>query len=210
MSFPKQNIILSEVDKAIGIDNLGQKAIRVNAGKYDELSGSLATIDFPHAKTHEGNAYYVSYSVPSLGAMTTPDDTITITFTTPATGFIHFTFSAYGSAGWRLRLIEAPTGGAATPTGQLAILNHNRASSNTSTVSNGTTAGQVNYDATLATGGTMLWDQYLEGSGGPLVGGTSVSNRNEVILKQNTVYQISLYGVDTNPATLYLDWYERY
>jgi len=150
------------------------------------------------------------YSVVSLGAMETPTDMITLDFTTPNTAkWGHFSFWAAGSADWRLRLIEAPSGGAESPTGQLSILNFNRNSSKSSTFTDGSTAAQVNYDSTLATGGTTLWDQYLEGAGGPMAGGSSTGSRDEKILKQNTKYQLSLYGTDTDPATMYVDWYEH-
>lgn len=175
----------------------------------DSVSGAAISIDFQHHELHEGDSFSVIYSVVDLGAMTTPNDMITLDFTTPnTTKWGHFLFSASGSADWRVRLIEAPSGGAATPTGQFTILNKNRNSATTSTFI-GSAAGNVNYDATLATGGTTLWDQYLEGSGGPMAGGTSGGSRNERILKQNTKYQVSLFGADANPATLQITWYEH-
>lgn len=177
---------------------------------FIDLATTASTgIDYAHHEIHGGSMFYVMYSVVDLGAMLTPNDTITLDFTTPnTTKWAHFTFSVAGSADWRVRLIEAPTGGAGTPTGQIAILNHDRNSTKTSTLI-GSAAGNVNYDSTLATGGTTLWDQYLEGSGGPQAGGSSTGARDERILKQNTKYQLSLYGTDANPATLYMDWYEH-
>lgn len=176
----------------------------------DKETEAVGTISIAHKKSHEGKSFYVIYSVASLGAMTTPDDMITIDFTTPEKILEepHFTFSVKGTAEWRVRLIEAPTGGAASPTGTLEILNHNRYSGKTSEVMAGTTPGYVNYDSTLATGGKTLWDEYLEGSAGPQVGGTSGGARNELELKPATKYQLSLYGTDTNPATIMIDWYD--
>ena len=177
--------------------------------RIDKATHTLQTIDYAHHEIHDGSNFYVMYSVASLGAMETPDDMITIDFTTGVIPPLpHFTFNCNGSAGWRLRLIEAGTGGMASPTGQLTVLSHRRDSSKTSSVV-GSVAGNVNYDSTLATGGVTLWDQYLEGSGGPKAGGTTVSARNELILKRDTRYQISLYGTDASPATLSLDWYEH-
>jgi len=176
----------------------------------DEISGAINTVDYSHHEIHEGDAYDIIYSVASLGAMTSPDDTITLTFkTSNTTEWIHFTFAVFGTSGWLVKLVEAPTGGAASPTGALPIYNKNRNSSNTSTVSDGTTSGQVSYDATLATGGITLWNQYLEGSSGPKSAGASANARNEIVLKQNTTYQLSLYGTATDPATLIMDWYEH-
>lgn len=180
--------------------------------QIDKPTNAQNIVDYPHHEAHEGNRFYVQYSVASLGAMTTPDDMITLTFKTPnTTKWDHFVFSVKGSSGWRIRLIEAPTGGVATPTGTLDILNKNRnyQISKPSTVSNGTTAGVVNYDATLATGGTALWDDYIEGSTTGQSGTGVTGKRDELILLQDTTYQLSVFGTDTEAATLYIDWYEH-
>ena len=178
--------------------------------RLDKATGAALWIDYPHHEIHGGSSFQVIYSVASLGAMTTPNDMITLDFTTPnTTKWGHYQFSASGTAGWRLRLIEAPSGGAATPTGQFTILNKHRNSATTSTFTDGSVANQVNYDATLATGGTTLWDEYLGGTGGPQSGVTSGGSRNERILKQNTQYQLSLFGTDANPATIHMNWYEH-
>ena len=180
--------------------------------KTDKATHAHMTIDYPHHEIHDGNAFYVMYIVASLGAMAAPDDMVTLTFKTPnTTKWSHFQFLGKGTAGWRLRFIEAPSGGFTSPTGQLVPLNHNRNSSNTSGIfePTGVTVNEVDYDSILATGGVTLWDDYLEGAGGPFAAGTGSGGRDELMLKQNTVYQLSLYGVDTDPATLYMNWYEH-
>ena len=175
----------------------------------DKATGALIFLDYPHHEIHAGDRFYVMYSVASLGAMAAPDDMITLTFTTPnTTKWGHFSFLAIGTGGWRLRLIEAPSGGAASQTEQLSVLNRNRNSSKVSTmIALDSTAGEVSYDATLATGGTALWDEYVPG--GSKVAGLVGSGRDEIVLKQNTKYQLSLYGTDADPATLMMDWYEH-
>jgi hypothetical protein len=167
------------------------------------------TIDYVHHEAHDGKRFYVTYSVASLGAMETPADMITLTWTTPnTTEWEHFTFWAAGSSGARVRLIEAPTGGAEDQTEQLAVLNHNRNSDNASSaIALDSTAGEVSYDATLATGGITLWDEYI--SGGKQVGDTVGSDRDEIVLKQNTKYQLSIYDTGNNVGTLHIDWYEH-
>ena len=178
--------------------------------RVDASSHAVKTISYPHSEIHSGSYFYVMYSVASLGAMTTPTDMINFNWTTPnTTKWGHFAFYAKGTAGWRVRLIEAYTGGATSPDGQLTILNKNRNSIVTSTFTDGATANQVDYNAELATGGTTLWDEYLEGSSGPQAGGSQSGGREEIVLKQNTAYQLSLYGTDANPATLYMHWYEH-
>jgi len=178
----------------------------------DTSTNALTFVDYDHHETHGGSRFYVHYGVASLGAMTTPDDTITLTFKTPDTAkWGHFIFLAEGSSGMRVRLIEAPTGGAASATGTIDILNKARNYQNTkkSTFSNGSTAGVVNYDATLATGGVSLWDNYISGATVGRTGSGSSGKRDELVLMKNTTYQLSIYGTATEPATLYIDWYEH-
>ena len=178
---------------------------------FDKESEVFAFEDVAHKKSHEGKRWYVIYSVADLGAMTTPNDTITLSWKTPLKekGEMHLEFSAKGTAGWRIRLIEAPTGGVASPTGTLNILNHKTSITEKSEVldATGVTKGVVSYDATLATGGITLWDEYLEGSAGPLGNAASGGGRNELELTPDTVYQLSLFGTDNNPGTVIIDWY---
>lgn len=181
-----------------------------NEAKIDPATQALYTVDYPHGEKHEGNYFYVINSVVSLGAMTTPDDAITITFKTPDTDkWGHMIISAEGTAGWLFKIVEAYTGGAASATGTLSCVNFNRNSTNVSVMSNGTTAGVMNYDATLATGGTTLVSKYLTGNTIGISASSGTETRGEIILKKNTNYQVSLYGTDTNPATIELEWYEH-
>lgn len=186
------------------------EAFQGHGSILDGATGRLTTIAYPHHEIHGGSSFFVCYSVISLGAMTSPNDTITLDFTTPnTTKWMHWIFAAKGTSGWRVRLIEAPSGGAASPTGQLSIFNRDRNSPTTSTITDGATAGQVNYDSTLATGGTTLWDEYIYGSTSGQTGFAATSERDEIILKQNTKYQLSLFGTDTDPATLCFSHYEH-
>lgn len=156
-----------------------------------------------HNAIHNGICYEVAYSVVSLGAMADPDDMITLTFTTPdTTDLLHWIFAVDGTAGDRVRMIEAPTGGATSPTGTLPILNKYRASLQTSGIA------ALYYDATLATGGTTIIDQYLTGNTRGIAASGNAGGRDEWVLKKNTTYQISLYGTNTNPATISMLWYE--
>lgn len=175
----------------------------------DSETGAQVVNNIWHAKVHEGKAYYALLSTANLGAET--GDIININFITPATPEIHFLFTGFGTAGMRVRLIEAPTGGAATPGTSADWLNKKRSSSNTTSVTDiaGTpVAGKYSPAATLATGGTTLWDQYLEGVGGPLGGGVSGGAHDELLLKVSTQYQLSIYGAIANPAGLYARFYE--
>ena len=182
----------------------------LNSAK-DSISNALTWISASHEEIHGGNKFFVSYSVADLGAMTSPADMITLTFTTPnTTKWSHFQFEVTGTAGWRVRMIEAPSGGAETQTGQFVIYNNNRNSAKVSTlIALDSTAGEVSYDATLATGGVTLLDEYLKGTGGPFASASSLGSRDEIILKQNTKYQISVFGTANDPATIKMLWYEH-
>lgn len=191
------NTLLAAISEALNIDG---------------NTNALRVISHPHHEIHGGSAYFVVYSVPSLGVMATPDDMITLTWTTPNTAkWGHFQFACKGTSGWRVRLIEAPTGGAENQTGQLPIYNNERNSGNTSGfIALDSTSGEVSYDATLATGGNTLIDQYIEGSTGFFSSSSGdAASREEIILKQNTKYQVSLYGTDGDPATIKMAWYEH-
>ena len=107
-----------------------------------------------------------------------------------------------------MRLIEAPTGGATDQTEQFVFLNVNRNSENVSSaIALDSTAGEASYDATLATGGTALFDDWIKGSF-KLSGSTGLG-RDELILKQTTKYQLSVFGTDTDAATLHINFYEH-
>ena len=182
--------------------------------RADASTSSMQTIDYAHHEIHGGSNFFVNYSVASLGAMTSPDDMITLSWTTPdTTKWAHFAFEVQGTAGWRIRLIEnSTTGGTTGATGRLTCLNSNRNSATTSTmISDGDSgvAGYVGYDASLALGGTTLLDGYIPGTAGPFSSAAAVGARDEIVLKQNTNYQLSVYGTDTNPATIKMRWYEH-
>ena len=175
---------------------------------------SLRTVDAVHDEIHSGDHYFVVYSVANLGGMTSPDDTITLSWTTPnTTKWGNFTFTVQGTAGWRVRMIEnSTTGGTTGATGRLPILNSNRNSTGASgMISDGDSgvAGNVGYDASLALGGTTLIDEYIPGGGGPFASAAQTGGRDEIILKQNTNYQVSVYGTDTDPGTIHMAWYEH-
>lgn len=181
----------------------------VRALRLDHISQCLKTIPYKTAQVHEGNAFFVLYSVADLGAATTPDDMMTLTFTSAdTTKWCHFTFTVNGTIGWTTKLIEGGTGGGASPTGSLTVLNKDRNSSMTSGVLDVAVTPVVNkvsYDATLVTGGTTLWEETL----GTRAGISTTAGCEELLLKQNTQYQVSLYGTDAAPGIMYLSWFEH-
>ena len=178
----------------------------------DFYSGSPVLIDHMHHRVHEGLMYSVLYSVASIGALTTPDDVISLSFKTPNTAKrLHMYFEAVCTGGARIRMIRGKTGGGATPAGVLPAYNHDEESTNTSLILDvaGANVGNVSYNATVFTGGVTLIDEFLTGVG---VGASSPSSgtasSHEVILARDTEYQISILDTGTIPATLELIWYE--
>jgi hypothetical protein len=189
-----------------GIHNL------VELKGVDRSTEVPTTIDYPHHEIHGGSSFFLVYSVPDLGAMTSPDDAITLTFKTGDTlKWPHFIFQVIGSAGWLVKFVEAPSGGGATPTGSKSIYNHNRNKVSTKSgihdVAGTPVVDKISYDATLVTGGLTLIEEYIPGD--KKVGHGVAGSRDEIILKQATIYQLSCYGVGADPATLKLSWYEH-
>lgn len=187
----------------------GGKVMKV---PFDKATGAPISIDYAHHEIHEGDCFTVIHGVADLGAMTSPDDAITLTFTTPNTSkWAHLVilFNSVGGALCRLR--EGGSGGASA-SGAITCKNNDRNSSKTSGLLDiAAAAGQLSYDAGLDTGGILLVDEYISGAttnqnkGG---GGAQGADRFEWVLKKNTRYQVSIFSVATAAASIVLHWYE--
>jgi hypothetical protein len=183
------------------------KTLRMN-----KSSRMLITMPPSKSQLMNGYVFELTYSVASIGALTTPDDLMTLSFTTPAAtagrGKILLSTTAAGTAGALFTIIEGKTGAGASPTGVLPIYNRNRNSSITSLITDvaGANVGNVSYDATAFTGGTTIYSEYLAGNAGPQgAGGQMVS---EWILSAATLYQVSLYNNAANAGTIKLEFIE--
>lgn len=179
----------------------------------DDTTHTLQVIDYPHHEIHSGSHYTLTYGVADLGAATSPDDAMTLTFVTPNTAkWMHITalFSSVGGA--LVRMIEGGSGGA-SPAGAITCKNNNRNSLNTSGVLDlSGTPGQISYDAGLDSNGIMLIDEYIAGkttnqssAGDEAESGSS----HEWVLKQNTRYQFSIFSTENAAASIVLHWYEH-
>ena len=176
--------------------------------RLDTMTHALKVLDYSHAKLHSGDFYSRIYSVLSVGALEGPDDMMTLSFTTPdTTTYLHLDFQFMGSAGALTEFVEGKDGGGGTPTGNLSVYNHERNSSNTSTILDvaGANAGTISYGAAEFTGSTTLYKKYLAGNKSS---GDAAANASEYILKRNTAYQFTLYNNAANPGTIVLSWYE--
>ena len=180
--------------------------------RVDPSTHALVTIGYAHYEAHNGSSYFIYYSVDNIGGLTTPNDTMTLSFTTPATPYYHMTFHGISGSAAQLQFIEGKTGGGTDPTGVLPVYNHNRNSTNTSSITDvaGANVGNVSYDALVFTGGTTLVNDYIGTDDNP-VSQTGGSHRSgtELILKASTAYQLVLVDTATVPATLAMSWYEH-
>ena len=165
----------------------------------DPVTGWLKTIAGAHHEVHEGDYYEAFYSVASIGALTTTDDTMQITWTSPdSTKFMNLIINANCGATALFKFTEAPTGGDATASGTLVGYNKNRSYPNSPIT--------FSYDGTVVTGGRVLESEYL--SGGKFGAGESRSGQ-EWILRPNTKYAVSLYLNAAEPAAINLGWYMK-
>ena len=163
----------------------------------DKSTGAIKSIEYGHHEVHDGKMYQVMYSVPNIGALTTTDDTMQITWTTPnGPALMHMTIDAYCGASALFLFTEAPTGGDLTASGTLVSYNKYRGRANHSVV--------FSYDGTEVSGGTVLETEYI--SAGKFGAGETRSAQ-EWILRSNTKYAVSLLLNDAQPATLALEYY---
>lgn len=145
--------------------------------------------------------FYAAHKA-SIGA----GGTLKFTLKTPATKYIHFRPSFISSSGDKLTMTmtEAPTsvsGGAA-----VTAYNRNRVSSTAATVA-------IKQGVTLTESAVVVDTTYLGGGTG--VGtsrsGSETGEVNEIVLKQNTVYSITLLNESSaaNVAFIKMLWYEE-
>lgn len=179
----------------------------------DSTTGALNNIDYAHHEIHDGRHFTAMWSVANIGAQTSPNDAITLTFSTPdTTRWSHMVVLFQGVGGALCRLRQGGSGGA-SPTGAVTCFNNNQNSTNTSGLLDiSAVAGQISYDAGLDTGGVLLVDEYISGATtnqNRAGGGAESGGRFEWVLKQNARYQVSIVSTATVSAAIVLHWYEH-
>jgi len=170
--------------------------------EIDNTTRANITIDVKESKVNEGVYYDFSYLVADIGALTTPTDVMSLSFTTPAAtaGTVFMTFEAQAAAAARWRVIQGKTGGGGAGSGDLAIYNANRGSSNTS--------GLISHHATPATG-YLTYDNDVYTGGISLVDLTLGEVRSAYfVLAASTLYQSSILLDAATAGSLRLSWYE--
>ena len=179
----------------------------------DKSTQTLMKIDYTHHEIHEGNHYTLMYGVSDIGALTTPNDMMTLTFSTPDTRKWSHMVMLFLCVGQTLCQIREGGSTGASPTGAITAYNNNRNSSNTSGLLDiGATAGRMSYDATADSGGSLIVNEYIPGATtnqGKAGANAESSSRFEWVLKQNTRYQISMTQTANVGASIVLHWYEH-
>lgn len=165
----------------------------------DPLNSGIATLDIEHYEIHEGDHFLYS-GVMALGSGATGLYTIQV-----GVKPIHFVYSVAGNdagiSGNTYENVVANNDGTL-----LATPNNNRMSLTTSTM-----VLRLNPTGLNTTGSTLL-REFRAGTGGTpatRVSG-SVNRGNEVILKSNTKYSLSITNLATatNNVSVDMSWYE--
>ena len=167
--------------------------------EIDAIALGAVSIDTVHDRIHEGQEFSISDRASPVNIATPKKYLIT----TPNTGLrAHFVFRVHTEPGSRVQFFEDTTvtanGTAMTPQ------NNNR---------NRTKASQLSVFAypTVTADGTSLFD---DEKGTAKIGSTKgvgleLSHANEIILKQNTKYELKITPLSNNTvASTQLDWYE--
>lgn len=163
---------------------------------YNKHGGLLTYGMTTHALAH-GHSFRVSISTDDLGSKTTPDDMIQLHFTSPSRaalgdGIILGSISVRSADGTRFRFLEAPTGGMASAEGESSVINKNRELHYPAVT-------QIYYNATEATGGLTMIDEYL-GSGRYI----GAELKEDWLLAPSTVYAVNLFNTSNVSATITL------
>lgn len=183
---------------------MSQAIINFIATAKERVTQAWNTITTDHASIHEGKLFY-AYSKSSILAA----GTLKFTFTTPAasTGkYVHFRPSIISTSGDKvtMTMTEIPTAVSGGTT--LASYNRNR-------ISTVTPESVLKTGVTLTESATVVDIAYIGGGTG--VGGTQsgagTTEADEIVLKQETVYSITLLNESASANTVFMKikWYEQ-
>ena len=175
--------------------------------RIDSSTRSFQTIDYAHHEIHAGSSYH-AFVYDDTAAT---NELVNLYIKTANTTKYCHSFSQWSAGGAAIfRIHEAPTITANTGTNGVAIINHNRNSSNISGCFDNATTPVVNKYGTGVTKtaeGTVLLIEY-SGVGKTMAG--SGRNENEYILKPNTAYLFELIAIGNNIAlAIGAGWYEH-
>lgn len=202
---------------ALAVDYSGGSSLTSNPAT-DTTTGAATAIVYPHHQIHAGNAYHCRYHQ----AVSDDNYRTAISFTTSdTTTWCHMVMDVTTTDETTIYVYEGVTTDADEGT-DLAIFNHDRNSSNTSTVldndavptaGNATSWTEAQLAAANLTTGTTAYTEILSlatGQGGKTVGG-GTRGMQEFILRQNTKYMFMVQSTDAddNVHDISLHWYEH-
>ncbi len=173
----------------------------------DGLAWAVKVLDYAHAEVHGGRAFTLFAVDQDLDT----SDTLVIAFRTPDVArLLHFTAVPGNTSASLFEILEGPTITAGTGS-DLTPVNRYRDSVNASGVLDFTAtpvANQATLGPTITDDGTVIWADAV-GTGRNKGSGTG-ADRDERILKRDTVYAVRLTGLaDNGLATIGLSWYEH-
>lgn len=161
----------------------------------DNVSNSVVMIDFAHYEIHEGNSYTGGIFDEDVDA----DEWLNFTIVTPETTdlWVHMTLEVDVKAEARVTVYEGFTN---TSVGtRIYALNRNRNSANTHDT--------LLYSGQDGVGDLLIYNNFI-GSGKKI--GGSGREINEVILKEDTAYIVSIQSEEiNNKITLRTNFYEH-
>jgi hypothetical protein len=167
----------------------------------ERVTKAIKVISSDHALIHEGESFY-AYSKASIASA----GTLKFTLTTPATEYVHFRPSVISSSGDKITMTmtEVPTsvsGGSA-----MTSYNRNRLSSKAAAVA-------LKSGVTLTESAVVVDASYIGGGTGQgsTRSGAETNENDEIVLKQNTIYSITLLNESSaaNVVFMKLKWYEE-
>lgn len=160
--------------------------------EFDSNTDTLQVIDYAHHKIHDGAAFTASFSA-DVAATTGKLLLLIVTPNTDVFAHLKYNFNVEGEAD--IMLYEAPT---ATAGDAVVAYNRNRNSAVAATV-------VVTSTPTSITEGTTIIRKHH------LIAGGSIKSDDELILKKNTKYLLSIANATgaTNFTAVNLDWYEH-
>ena len=175
-------------------------------GTFASSNNALLTERPVDCYLRRGTSWTAGFGTDNLGAQTTPNDMIQLHFTTPPIdvirGVIHLQILVFAANAAVFKMIEAPTGGLASPDGTIEQFCLNRYAA-LAGISCDTPVSNVYYNGTEATGGTTLRYCNLGQENHPGAY-DSIVERETWILAPETTYAFNVFKAAAIAASITL------
>lgn len=180
----------------------------------DPISGAEILIPIPHAVTHEGEHFTVSYESSVVDVPTGMGDATTVLMIAPATGSIHVIVDVSASNATSFSIGESASLPGAPGSGTtLVASNKDRNSANTTTIIGETFNVAQSATFGLAPDRLLHYETIAMATGSPQVGVQNATPRGqrEFIMRPNYFYSFELADLTLFLLTnhvIELNWYE--